>query len=355
IDGPFLEGGQYRAVAPGFYQRNNVNPLYQERRQSMEESLRKFMIESAKRHEENCNTIKEIRASTDAAIKNQGASIKTLEIQIGQMSKVLQERGSGSLPSLTETNLIDHFNSISTTVETDTTPIRRIGSTRYAVSTQQNNRTVKHPKGIVENVLVGIELRRNQVGDLEPTIKEDEVVDKPMFDGVKTRNDGNMFYNSIMKDKVEYNGRNVLGTFVNSPIFVGNFFVATNFTVVKNMDAYRDEGMGEVIVGEPFCKASYVVARRLDGMITIFNGSDSVTYQMVRSHLRFKHLTHKQFNKIPPLPKVSEQDRINRISYSYQKLKGFYKEILDLGPEFIRDEKIVERLTCGHISVHEME
>ncbi|GJS04718.1 hypothetical protein Tco_0321226 [Tanacetum coccineum] len=40
---------------------------------------------SSKRHEENSNIIKEIRASTDAAIRNQGASIKTLEIQIGQI------------------------------------------------------------------------------------------------------------------------------------------------------------------------------------------------------------------------------------------------------------------------------
>ncbi|GJS94515.1 hypothetical protein Tco_0801483 [Tanacetum coccineum] len=45
------------------------------------------MSESAKRHEENLNLIKEIRASMDAAIQNQGASIKTLEIQIGKMSK----------------------------------------------------------------------------------------------------------------------------------------------------------------------------------------------------------------------------------------------------------------------------
>ncbi|GJZ28098.1 hypothetical protein Tco_0572745 [Tanacetum coccineum] len=45
------------------------------------------MGESAKRHEEDSNLIKEIQASTDAAIRNQGASIKTLEIKIGQMSK----------------------------------------------------------------------------------------------------------------------------------------------------------------------------------------------------------------------------------------------------------------------------
>ncbi|GJW30522.1 hypothetical protein Tco_0047397 [Tanacetum coccineum] len=98
LGGP-VQGGGYRATAPGFYQRNNANPLYQERRQSMEDTLIKFMGELAKRHEENSNLIKEIRASTDAAIRNQGASIKTLELQIGQMSKVLQERGFRSLPS----------------------------------------------------------------------------------------------------------------------------------------------------------------------------------------------------------------------------------------------------------------
>ncbi|GJQ94031.1 hypothetical protein Tco_0005170 [Tanacetum coccineum] len=80
--------GGYRATAPGYYQRNNANPSFQERRQSMEDTLSKFMSESAKRHEENSNLIKEIRALTDAAIRNQGASNKTLEIQIGQMSKV---------------------------------------------------------------------------------------------------------------------------------------------------------------------------------------------------------------------------------------------------------------------------
>ncbi|GJT19957.1 uncharacterized mitochondrial protein-like protein [Tanacetum coccineum] len=80
---PYQPGGQYRAAGPGFYQRNNGNSLYPDRRPSLEESLTKFMAESAKRHEENSNIIKEIRASTDAAIRNQGASIKTLEIQIG--------------------------------------------------------------------------------------------------------------------------------------------------------------------------------------------------------------------------------------------------------------------------------
>ncbi|GJZ60182.1 hypothetical protein Tco_0615998 [Tanacetum coccineum] len=97
---------------------------------SLEESLTKFMVESAKRIDENSNIIKEIRATTDAAIRNQGASIKTLEIQIGQMSKVLQERGFGSLPSSMETNPRDKVKSIST-AKADFSGIRRIKCDLY--------------------------------------------------------------------------------------------------------------------------------------------------------------------------------------------------------------------------------
>ncbi|GJZ33570.1 ribonuclease H-like domain-containing protein [Tanacetum coccineum] len=128
---PYQPARQYRAARPGFYQRNNGNSSYPDRRQTLEESLTKFMAELAKRHEENSNIIKEIRASTDAAIRNQGASIKTLEIQIGQMSKVLQERGIRGLPGSTEPNLRDHVKSISTT-KADSSEIRRMGCNPYA-------------------------------------------------------------------------------------------------------------------------------------------------------------------------------------------------------------------------------
>ncbi|GJZ72515.1 hypothetical protein Tco_0636366, partial [Tanacetum coccineum] len=107
------------------------------------------MAESAKRLEENSNIIKEIRASIDIAIRNQGASIKTLEIQIRQMSKVLQERGFGSLPSSTETNPRDQIKSISTT-KADFSEIRRIRHDPNAVSGIQHkslfSETVPFPR-----------------------------------------------------------------------------------------------------------------------------------------------------------------------------------------------------------------
>nr|GEU77413.1 hypothetical protein [Tanacetum cinerariifolium] len=86
-----------------------------------------------------------------------------------------------------------------------------------------------------------------------------------------------------MKDKIEFRGRNELGNWANIPIFIGNFCVLTDFTVVKDIYPYLDEGIGEVVVGEPFCKVSCIETRRFDGIIIIHNNDESVTYQMVWS------------------------------------------------------------------------
>ncbi|GJW65106.1 hypothetical protein Tco_0116990 [Tanacetum coccineum] len=158
-----------------------------------------------------------------------------------------------------------------------------------------------------------------------------------------------------MKDKMVYKGNNVIGAFMDVPIFVGTFSVVTDFAVLENIDAYCDEGMGDVIFGEPFLREVGIKTRRFEGMITIYNGDDEVTYQMVRSHPWFKHHTNEKCNKIPPLLKVSEEDKMNGISHPYQKLKGFYKGVLKLRPGYIRDAKMEEWLTREHIRVYEME
>ncbi|GJT36472.1 hypothetical protein Tco_0926891 [Tanacetum coccineum] len=87
----------------------------------------------------------------------------------------------------------------------------------------------------------------------------------------------------------------------------------------KDMDAYRDEGMGDVIFGEPFLREVGIKARRFEGIITIYNGDDEVTYQMVRSHPRFKHHTNEQCNKIPPLLKCMTRSSANELFTPYKE------------------------------------
>ncbi|GJS23135.1 hypothetical protein Tco_0451767 [Tanacetum coccineum] len=305
------------------------------------------------------------------------------------MSKVLQERGFGSLPSSTEANPRDQVKSISTTIEAGSYPIRHshskslkwlttgrkkrdhidhnslkltlklhISITPYGDFTLPfflNNvafimplvklgasiRHCKYPKGISENVLVGLHasLRERMELDLEVRLMGETLVINRSLD-------------PLNGDYIELND-------MNEPFELrrtqGDDFMPTIEEVLENMDAYRDEGMGDVIFGEPFLNKVGINARRFEGMITIYNGNKSVTYQIVRSHPRFKYHTNEQCNKIPPLLKVSEEDKMNGILHSYQKLKGFYKGVLNLGPDYIRDAKTKEWLTCGHISVHEME
>ncbi|GKD11999.1 homeodomain-like protein [Tanacetum coccineum] len=381
------------------------------------------------------------------------------------MSKVLQERGFGSLPSSTETNPRDQVKSILTTIEADSYSIRCIGSSQYVIvdfiigkftfpvlvgigkftfpvdfiildmpedikvplilgrpflSTARAKidvykrkitlrvgeeniifKSVKPASSLIKRVymlslrermeldlearLMGetlvlnrsldpfledyielndlnepYELRRNQGDDLMPTIEEGEVIeefrtrDEDLDTGIddypsycdsdkKIHIDcahnlkfscmigfefthvnffpllyvnvmSKKFHNSIMKDKMVYKGNNVVGALMNVPIFVRTFSVVTNFAVLEDMDTYRDEGMGDVIIGEPFLKEDGIKAKRFDGMITIYNGNDE----------------------------VREKDEKNGISHAYQKLKGFYKGVLNLGPNYIRNAKTEE-------------
>ncbi|GKA58255.1 putative reverse transcriptase domain-containing protein [Tanacetum coccineum] len=240
------------------------------------------------------------------------------------------------------------------------------------VTVELANRIVKYPNGIAENVLVGIgkftflvyfiildmpedirvplilgipffstarakiDLRRNQGDDLMPTIEEGEV-----FEKFRIRNEdldtGIDDYPSYCDDdnKIHINCANNLKSLNECAYLCWNFFCDDRFCSFRKYGCLSDEGMGDVIFGEPFLREADIKAKRFEGMITLYKGDDEVTYQMVRSHPRFKHHTNEQCNKIPPLLKVNEKDVMNGVLHAYQKLKGFYKGVLNLGSDYI--------------------
>ncbi|GJZ29486.1 gag-pol polyprotein [Tanacetum coccineum] len=405
------------------------------------------MAESAKRHDENSNLIKEIRASTDASIRNQGASIKALKIQIGQMSKVLQERGSGSLPehdaffqaksidysfpsrliddSYKEKEVLDEFidrresttnlnrllrekprigyqieasiNVHDSTILEDSLLLKEKDPVGFTIPCHINNisfekaladlgasvsvmpystftnlglgelaptkliieladRTIKCPKGIAENVLVVIDKFVFPVYfiilDIPKDIKVPLILRRPFLSTTHDKID--VFKKRIAlrigNDKIVFKSDNPTSNIIKRVYVLGlreqmkldlearlmgealilnrsldlegkvvdepmvNIIRTRNddekiegiheYPIVENMDTYRDQDMGEVIVRKPFCRVSCVEARWFDGLITIHNGNNNVTYQMAHSHPRFKHLINKQCNMIRPLLKA---------------------------------------------------
>ncbi|GKB38605.1 hypothetical protein Tco_0883547, partial [Tanacetum coccineum] len=84
-----------------------------------------------------------------------------------------------------------------------------------------------------------MELRRNQGDDLMPTIEEGVVIGE-----FRARNDTRLIVKFL-------------------DILV----------ILEDMDDYRDEGMGDVIFGEPFLNEVGINANQFEEMITIFKGS----------------------------------------------------------------------------------
>ncbi|GJV13246.1 putative reverse transcriptase domain-containing protein [Tanacetum coccineum] len=146
------------------------------------------------------------------------------------------------------------------------------------------------------------ELRRNQGDDLMPTIEEGEVIEE-----FRTRDE-------------------------DLDIGIDDYPILEDIDVIGMMDL-----MGDVMFERTnSLREVRIKAKCFKGIITLYNGDDEVTYQMVRSHSRFKNHMNEQCNKIPPLLKISEKDMKDGISHVYQKLKGFYKGVLNLGPNYIR-------------------
>ncbi|GJV61345.1 putative reverse transcriptase domain-containing protein [Tanacetum coccineum] len=231
------------------------------------------------------------------------------------------------------------------------------------------DRTVKYPKGIAENVLVGIGKFTFPVDfiilDMPEDIKVPLILERPFLSTACAKIDvykrkitlsvgeekiiSKVSLDPFLEDYIELNDLNEpielrrnqgddLMPFIEEGEVIEEFRIKNedldtgiddypNFTVLENMDAYRDKGMGDVIFGEPFLREADIKTKLFEGMITLYKGDDE----------------------------VNENDVMHGVSHAYQKLKGFYKGVLNLGPDYIRNAKTEEWLTCGHISVHELD
>ncbi|GJV78974.1 mitochondrial proton/calcium exchanger protein-like protein isoform X1 [Tanacetum coccineum] len=421
---PF-QGGGYRATALGFYQRNNANPSYQER------SFSSSTKTNPKDHVKSISTTVEADASLIRRIGSSQYAVST-----GQNSTLMYETRQMTIPFPSHLNDCyceekkgsyglqfleaysygaSHINKSIPRKEKDpgsfTLPcyinnvffdnsLADLGSSISVMplSTYLNlglgelahtklivelaDKTVKYPKGIAENVLVGIGkfvfpidfiilnmpedikvplilrrpflstahakidvfkkkitlrvgeekiilksvkpasslikrvymlslrermeldlearlmgetlLKRDQVDDLMQTIEEGKVVEE-----FRAKNDARLVSEIFGYPSDCDHDKKIHIDCAHSL----KFSSMIDFAILEDMDAYHDEGMGDVIFGDPFLREVGINARRFEGMITIYNCNEEVTYQMVRSHPRFEHHTNGQCNKISPLLK----------------------------------------------------
>ncbi|GJY93679.1 putative nucleotidyltransferase, ribonuclease H [Tanacetum coccineum] len=96
----------------------------EERISNLEETLNKFIKESQIRQKESENIVWGIKKTYDQTFKTQASSIKKIEIHLGRIAKIIQDKETGSLPSSTETNLRGLANAITTSSGLNYKPLK---------------------------------------------------------------------------------------------------------------------------------------------------------------------------------------------------------------------------------------
>ncbi|GJT55987.1 hypothetical protein Tco_0991041 [Tanacetum coccineum] len=139
-------------------------------------------------------------------------------------------------------------------------------------------------------------------------------------------------YNTIIVDRLEGMGKNLIAIIRDVYVFVGSFTYITDFVMLEDIGEFIMSDMAKVLMGRPFTK--------------IF---DTYTYRMPRTIPRLKNFN---WSKVPPLLELSQNDLMNGIRCSYEKNKFMYKNCLNLGLEYQLDGSMKEWLLLGHVSIH---
>nr|GEW80150.1 MAK10-like protein [Tanacetum cinerariifolium] len=114
-----------------------------------------------------------------------------------------------------------------------------------------------------------------------------------------------MMYNWIMRrklkprEKADRGVSNFMGGIKGMHIFVGNFTFVTDFMIVEDISSIIDPRLSQVVLGKPLIEIS--------------------------------NMTHD-----PPEGVVrNEEDKRRGVEYVMNKILGFYKECLELGPKYV--------------------
>ncbi|GJU68400.1 retrotransposon ORF1 [Tanacetum coccineum] len=148
-------------------------------------------------------------------------------------------------------------------------------------------------------------------------------------------------YNWIMRRKLdprENSNRgvsNFIGRIKGMHVFVENFTYIIDFMIVEDISSIIDPRLSQVVLGKPFVEISNMTHDPPEGVVRFTNGTDEVAYKM-------PHMI-EQYNSLSDLEKVhtksvyirNKEDKRRGVEYVMRKILGFYKECLELGPEYV--------------------
>ncbi|GKF30202.1 retrotransposon ORF1 [Tanacetum coccineum] len=150
-------------------------------------------------------------------------------------------------------------------------------------------------------------------------------------------------YNQIMKRKLEpredgnsFRGvSNFVGRVRGMHIIVGNFVYKMEFIVVEDISSILDPRISHVVLGRPFVEVSRMTHDLDKGVVRFTNGDSEVAYKMPHKIEQYNSLTDIELEHTKSVYFRNQEDSERGIDYVMSKILGFYKECLELGPEYV--------------------
>nr|GEY69136.1 reverse transcriptase domain-containing protein [Tanacetum cinerariifolium] len=127
---------------------------------------------------------------------------------------------------------------------------------------------------------------------------------------------------------------NFTGRVRGMPIFIGNLTYALDFMIVEDISLVIDPRMSLVVLGKPFVELSNMTYDLSLGVVKFTSGIEEISYKMPHKIKQYDSLLDMEKEITKSVYFRNEGDKRKEVEYVMSKILGFYKECLELGPEY---------------------
>ncbi|GKC57988.1 hypothetical protein Tco_1085586 [Tanacetum coccineum] len=144
------------------------------------------------------------------------------------------------------------------------------------------------------------------------------------------------YYNSIRKNGYEFMGRNFIGLGRDMHIFVGNMSYVMDFTILESIETNIDPSFSNIVFGRPFVEIACLAINRKYGLMTSADGIKEITFKTPYKDPERSELSSEGHDLLSSRVILGEDDYDKGCRKPSDLDDGFYKDIIKLGPEYLR-------------------
>ncbi|GJT98863.1 hypothetical protein Tco_1094381 [Tanacetum coccineum] len=107
------------------------------------------------------------------------------------------------------------------------------------------------------------------------------------------------------------------------------------FSTRSELASIIDPRLSQVVLGRPIIEISNMTHDLPEGVVRFINGTDKVAYNMPHKIEQYNSLSDLEKEHTKSVYLRNEKDKRRGVEYVMGKILGFYKECLELGPEYL--------------------